>query len=189
MDEETAQQEQTETTQETADEATDAKRGSGTLDELLAGLDEEARKAVSGVVAKLRNENASYRTKLRETEPLAQEAQKLRESQKTDVEKLTDRVSQAEKLASEKDLQIARLSAVLEHGLEMDDVELLGGSTAEEIAQKAARLSARLGSKGLRGKPKEQLRGGASKEDDELSDEREDPAKLAARIRSRGHYG
>jgi hypothetical protein len=168
----------------------ETKRTGGTLDELLASLDDDSRSAISNVVKNLRNENASYRTKVRDLEPLATKAKELEEAGRSDVEKLTDRVSQAEKLAGEKDLHIARLTAVLEHGLDMDSVELLGGGTAEEIATKAQRLAELINTgRGLRGKPKEQLRGGASKDEDEISDERESPSQLAARIQSRRQYG
>lgn len=194
MPEETAQTDATQGTETKGTPDTAAATGSsdankgGSLEELLSGLDDASRKAVLSEVSRARNEAAKYRTEKRELEPLAEEAQKLREAAKSDIEKLTERAANAEKTATDKDLQIARLTAVLKHGLELDDVELLGGSSADEIAAKAERFAARLGAgKALSGRPKESLKGGAGR-DDEADPDEMDPAKLAARVLAR-QYG
>lgn len=47
-------------------------------------------------------------------------------------------------------LEAARLRAAIEHGLSADDLDLIGGSTPEEIAERAKKLAERVTSKGDR---------------------------------------
>jgi len=47
-------------------------------------------------------------------------------------------------------LEAARLRAAIEHGLSADDLDLIGGSTPEEIAERAKKLAERVSSKGDR---------------------------------------
>lgn len=47
---------------------------------------------------RLRAENAEYRTKAKELEPLAQKMHELEESKKTDLEKAQDRIKQLEEV-------------------------------------------------------------------------------------------
>ena len=49
-------------------------------------------------VKKLRDEEAKYRTKAKELEPLAEKMRELEESKKTDLEKAQDRIKQPEEV-------------------------------------------------------------------------------------------
>ena len=101
-----------------------------------------------------------------ENEALAAQVKAFEDEKLSDQEKAErDRQEQATAsatLASEN----AILKAVIKHGLTDEDVELLQGIPAEQIAQRAEKLAARLGTGApkqnpLQRTPKEALRGGS----------------------------
>lgn len=91
-------------------------------------------------IAKLRKENASWRTKYREAEPIVQKHQQMEEAQKTEVQKAIERAEAAEKAASEKDLAIYRRDLAEEHGIPRDKLHLLGSGSREEMEAIAAEI-------------------------------------------------
>lgn len=159
-----------------------AQTGKGSLEDLLSDLPEEARKAYMSELSRARNDAAKYRKELREYEPFKAEVEKLKESQKSDLQRLEERATKAEGDASGHVLENAKLRAAIDHGLSLEDLEWLSGKTAEEISERAGKLAERLGSAGAaRKRPVEKLRGGASRPEDEPLET--DPLKIAERAR------
>lgn len=76
--------------------APDAPPEAKSLEDLLAGVDDATRTAILGEVSKTRKESAGYRTKVKELEPLAKQAQTLLDSQKTAEEKANEKALDAE---------------------------------------------------------------------------------------------
>lgn len=137
-------------------------------------------------IAKARKEAAGYRAKLREAEPLAQKARELQESQKTESEKLTERLTGAEKRAQEAELRALRLEVAADKGLTPAQARRLVGTSKEELEEDADDLLSSFGAKNdtkptpkVPGRPKEKLRGGG---DPDEPVEETDPRKLADAI-------
>lgn len=76
--------------------------------------------------------------------PLAEKARQLEDAQKSDQQKLQDALEAAQTEGATAKAQAAKLTAALEHGLSKDDLELLDGVPADQIAERAARLAERL---------------------------------------------
>jgi hypothetical protein len=68
----------------------------------------------------------------------------IEESQKTEQQKLADAAELARKEAAETAVELAKLRAAVKHGLNDEDLELLGSGTPDEIEARAERLAARL---------------------------------------------
>lgn len=68
----------------------------------------------------------------------------LEEATKTEQQKLADAAELARKEAAETATELAKLRAAVKHGLNDEDLELLGTGTPEEIEGRAERLAARL---------------------------------------------
>jgi len=114
-------QEATEATDNTADEPFDEKR---------------AREKI----AKANSEAANLRRRLKELEPLAEKYRELQEAGKTEVEKLTERLSATERRAQEAELRALRLEIGAKYGLTPAQAKRLIGSTAEELEADAKEL-------------------------------------------------
>ena len=80
-------------------------------------------------VEKLRKENASYRTKLREAEPIVEEYNKKLEAEKSDLERAAERIAELER----KDLKHT-------YNLTDEDLNFLGSGTREELEARAQHL-------------------------------------------------
>lgn len=134
-------------------------------------------------VAKLRAENAKWRTQLRETQqtledlkPLAEKAQQLEEAQKTEAEKLAERIAQLEGQASAAQAQAARaaqetklVTLASQAGVPANMLQFLDASKFnlddEESALEALSALAPKNSANA-GKPSNPARGGNTGEDD-----------------------
>ena len=103
-------------------------------------LPEWAREAIS----KANKEAAGYRTKVRELEPLAQEAQQLKEAQQTEAERVAARASAAERERDEAKAEGLRYKAAATHGIGEDYFDLLGSGNADEIGERAQKVGALL---------------------------------------------
>jgi len=90
--------------------------------------------------------------------------QELEDAQKSEQEKLTEKLSVTEKRAAEAELRAARLEVATEKGLPSSAVKFLTGDTAEELAASADELLGLLkkDEPGPSGRPKERLKPGAS---------------------------
>lgn len=89
-------------------------------------------------VEKLRKEAATYRTKLREVEPLVEEHNKRVEAEKTEVER--ERGEKEAALSANASLIVELVAA--KHGIPADNIDLLGSGTREELEERAQRLAA-----------------------------------------------
>jgi len=111
-----------------------------------------------GDLSRTKAERDDFKTKHDEVENA-----KLSDLQRTEKERDDARTS-----ATSHELEVARLKAVIAHGLDEEDLEFIGGSTAEEIATRAAKYAERHkgdGDNGTKGtpptnRPRPNLRGG-----------------------------
>lgn len=138
---------------------------------------------------KKNSEARNLRARLKELEPLAQKAKELEDAGKSETEKLTERVTAAEKAAADSTDEVLRLRVALRKSLTLTQAKRLVGSTEEELEADAEELLASFGGDGkserkpkISGKPKEHLRGGG--DPDEEPDET-DVRKLGARMFTR----
>lgn len=131
VDVEAAQEADTDTPQapeqtaETAPEAFDAERAQ-----------EKIRKANS--------EAASLRKRLKEYEPIIVEAQKAKDAQKSETQKLQDRLQEAEQRAAEATSNATRLFAAAEFNIPADLIPLLGTGDEDAIRANAKLLAEKL---------------------------------------------
>lgn len=86
-------------------------------------------------VEKLRAENAKYRNKAKELEPLAQKMRELEESKKTDLERAHERIAELEAAAKASELEVLRSKVAAASGV---PAELLPASGDEESLTQAA---------------------------------------------------
>lgn len=91
-------------------------------------------------IKRLRSEAASHRSRVRELEPLAQEAEKLREAQMTEQQKVEARAAQLEARATSAERVVAQYAAATKAGLPLDLAARLQGSTPEELEADAEKL-------------------------------------------------
>ena len=147
-------------------------------------------------IHKANSEAANLRRKLKELEPLAAKARELEDANKTELEKLTERVTAAEREAGETGLSAMRLEVALDKapdGVSLAQIrklaKRLSGSTREDLEADAEELFGDLvpasGGKPPTQRPKEALKGGADPE----TEPEKDPADLAAAVlkRRRGY--
>src|SRR5690606_11645414 len=73
--------------------------------------------------------------------------QQFEDAGKTDLERVTGERDSERVRADKAELELARLRAALKHKLTVDDLELIGGGTPEEIEERAEKLAQRLGEK------------------------------------------
>ena len=99
-------------------------------------LPEWAREAIS----KANKEAATYRTKVRELEPLASKAQELEAAQQTEAERIAARATAAERERDEAKAEGLRYKAAATHGISEDYFDLLGAGDAETISGRAERV-------------------------------------------------
>lgn len=131
---------------------------------------------VEAELTKIRREAASYRTKLREAEPLVKKAQEAEEANKTEIQKANERAQAAEQREKDSQTGFARLELAVQYGIAPDDIDLIGSGTREEMDARAKRLAAlhAAASKAApppTDRPVESLRPGATPEPDKKPDD------------------
>lgn len=89
-------------------------------------------------LAKARRDAANYRTKLREAEPLARQAQELLDAQKTAEQRLADQLSEAQRVAEAARNEALRYRIATEFGLSEQQAEVLEHIASEEGMRLAA---------------------------------------------------
>lgn len=94
-------------------------------------------------LAKVRKEAAGWRTKLREAEPIVEKYNEQLESEKTDIQRATERATQLETDLTASRTENALLRVAAKHGIPEEDWDLLGSGTPEELDARAARLAAK----------------------------------------------
>jgi chromosome segregation ATPase len=87
-----------------------------------------------------RKEAATYRTKLREVEPLAEKARELEESQKTEQQKLMERAEAAEADRKRLESAVNRLRIAAKNGIPEDLADLLGDGDEATLETRAKAL-------------------------------------------------
>lgn len=141
-------------------------------------------------LTKANREAATYRTQVRELEPQAEEARRLKEAQQTEAERIAARATAAERERDEARADGLRYKAAATHGIGEDYFDLLGSGdeeainaraerigvlmkTASEIDQLRAEVEAlRTGKPApLNGRPIEALRPGATPSNNQTEDE------------------
>lgn len=121
-------------------------------------------------VAKLRKENAKYRTEAKSNAGAAKRLAEIEEAQKTVEEKTAERLAKAEQTARDAEARALRREVALEHKLSKDDAALLDAVT-DEAAMRA--LAVRLGGDVGKKKPNHVPREGNNSRPPGSTDERE----------------
>lgn len=91
-------------------------------------------------IKRLRSEAAGHRSRVKELEPLAQEAEKLREAQMTSQQKIEARATQLEARATAAERVVAQYAAATKAGISLEFASRLVGDTPEELAADAEKL-------------------------------------------------
>lgn len=98
------------------------------------------------LIQNLRGDVQAAKTKAAESDELRARVKEFEDAKLSAEERATRDLAEAQKAATDLGLENAKLKAAIEHGLTADDIDFIGGSTPEEIADKAAKFAARLGS-------------------------------------------
>lgn len=107
--------------------------------EAPAALDAEPKTFDADYVAKLRQEAAKYRTEAKANAEAAKRLTEIEEAQKTEAQKLADRLAEAERKAQAAELKALRSDVAQAKGV---PAGLLTGSTEEELNASADMLLA-----------------------------------------------
>lgn len=143
-------------------------------------------------IRKANSEAENLRKRLKELEPLASKAKELEDSQKSEQQRMAERVAELERSSTDATSEALRLRVALAQAPEgakpeqiLRAAKRLIGSTEEELAADAADYFADFSGKPgtTTRKPNERLRGGGSDPDEKP--EETDPRKLAEAISPR----
>lgn len=93
-------------------------------------------------IQKLRKENASWRTKYREAEPIVQKHMEMEEAQKTELQRVQEQLQQERQSRTEIETGHARLELAVQYSIPPDDIDLIGSGSREEMEARAVRLGA-----------------------------------------------
>jgi hypothetical protein len=93
-------------------------------------------------IAKLRKENANWRTKYREAEPVLKQHQEREEANKTELQKAQEALQTREREFADLQTGYIRLELAAIHNIPPDDIDLIGSGSREEMEARAARLGA-----------------------------------------------
>lgn len=125
-------------------------------------------------LAKLRKENAGWRVKLREAEPIIKAHQEAEEANKTELQR--EREAREVLQRERDDLQVgyARLELAAQYNVSPDNIDLIGSGSREEMEDRASRLgvlSSAAPTPPPSNRPVEGLRPGASPEPPKPADD------------------
>lgn len=134
-------------------------QGQGAAQAADPWADPEAARAE---ITRLRQENAGWRTKVRDLEPLAAKATAADEAQKTETQKLTEQLAAAQRAAETAQASERRFRVAAAKGLPPELAARLQGTTEDELNADADALAA-LVNTGVQqpGRPAVDLRQGA----------------------------
>lgn len=118
-------------------------------------------------LTKANKEAASYRTKVRELEPLARRAQEIEDANKSEVQRATERAQQLEQELNTTRRNAERFQLAAKYGIGEDHFRYIVGDTPEEREEAAVGIAQMLtavkGNPAPRGdRPVESLRPGAT---------------------------
>src|SRR5215468_10917951 len=102
------------------------------------GQEPSGRNYSEAYVKQLRREASGHRTRVSELEAQLQEHT---DRDKSELEKLTERLTAAERRAEDSGLALLRYQVAAEHGLDLKAAGFLGGTTREEIELRAEELT------------------------------------------------
>lgn len=85
-----------------------------------------------------------WEKRAKENSTAAQRLAELEEAQKTNEQRLADRVAQVERERDETRVELTRFRLATRYGLAEDDLDFLGSGTDEEMEDRAKRLSERI---------------------------------------------
>lgn len=119
---------------------TSAEGGGGSTEEQIPAQEVEEQQQeqfdperAQAKIKKANQEAANLRARLKELEPLAAKAKELEEAGRSDLEKLTARVEQAEREKAESTARALRLEVAFEKGLTPAQAKRLVGGSREEL--------------------------------------------------------
>ena len=101
--------------------------------------------AAKAEIEKLRKESASYRTQVRELQPMADKFREAEAANQTELEKATNRANELEASKTAAEQQAARYEVAMAKGLTLDQAKRLVGNTKEELEADADQLRKDLG--------------------------------------------
>lgn len=93
-------------------------------------------------ISKLRKENASWRTKYREAEPIVKAHQEAEEASKSEVQRMQEALEQERSQRTQIETGYTRLELAVQFNIPPDDIDLIGSGSREEMEARAARLGA-----------------------------------------------
>lgn len=126
---------------------------------------EMSREDALEALAKVRKENASWRTKYREAEPILKAHQEAEDAAKSELEKASERAAAAEARVAELESAAVLAEVAGAHGIAPENYDLLGSGTREELEARAQRIAAiGASSRPPTDRPVESLKPGASPE-------------------------
>lgn len=101
-------------------------------------------------VQKLRQESARYRTEAKEAETLRKRVKEIEDAEKSDLERTQTRAETAEHERDQAQVELLRLRVAAKHSIPEDLIDLVSGTTEDEINDRAERLAKRLGDAAIR---------------------------------------
>jgi hypothetical protein len=115
------------------------------IDDLIAGLPEESRKALHDEREARMSQIERYRRTISDLQPKAQRLDELEDSVKTEVQRATDLATRAAKERDDAKASLLRYEVAAGFpGLQASDAAFLTGTTREELENSAERLLARI---------------------------------------------
>lgn len=125
-------------------------------------------------LAKLRKENASWRVKLREAEPIIKAHEEAEEANKTELQREREAREALQRERDELQTGYARLELAAQYNVSPDNIDLIGSGSREEMEGRASRLGAMSSAAPTpppSNRPVEGLRPGASPEPPKPADD------------------
>jgi hypothetical protein len=108
------------------------------VDQNVDALPSWAREAIT----KANREAASYRTQVQELKPRADQFAALEEASKSELQRIQEAHDAERTRAEQFSAEALRMRVALEHGINKDDLDLLGSGTEEQITARAQRIAA-----------------------------------------------
>lgn len=98
-------------------------------------------------------EARKWEARAKENKTAKVELDRLKHANMTETERISADLAETARERDDAVSKLARVEAALRHGLDMNDLDLLGSGSADEIEDRAKRLAARLAESGAPRKP------------------------------------
>lgn len=130
-------------------------------------------------ITKANREAASYRTKVNELTPQAEQFKALEEASKSEAQRLAEAAEAAKRDADTARAEAIRYKAAATHGISADHFDLLGSGTEDEITARAEKIASLIAAQAATTqtasapatRPVEQMRPGATPAGTESEDD------------------